>query len=267
MNTTSIIDIHSHVYPQKIAQKAASATAKFYDYRGKVLAGSAEELLELGQKAGIGLHVVCSVATRPDQVRHINEFIAAQTAAHPGRLLGFGTLHPGSDQVEQDFDELVKLGLRGVKLHPDMQGFRLDDPACAAIYRACAGRLPLLIHTGDKRFDFSNPNRLIPVLTQYPNLTVIAAHFGGYTIWEAATRQLAGRFENLYVDCSSSLFAMSGEAAAELIGAYGADRVLFGTDYPMWEPAQEVARFRNLHLPESVEQKILHDNAARLLGL
>ena len=87
------------------------------------------------------------------------------------------------------------------------------------------------------------------------------------TIWQEAARQLAGRFENLWVDCSSSFFAMDVAAGRALIDDYGADRVLFGTDYPMWDPQHELARLRGMHLAPETERKILYDNAAALFGL
>ena len=220
-----VFDAHCHIYPAKIARKAAQTTAAFYDYTGETLDGTVQTLFAHG--GGITKFLVQSVATRPDQVQHINEFIAREVAQFPDRLYGFGALHPDSPTLEEDIAHLRALGLHGVKLHPDIQGFRLDDPRCFALAEQCEGVLPLLLHTGDSRYDFSNPNRLIPLLRRFPRLTVIGAHFGGYTIWQEAARQLAGRFENLWVDCSSSFFAMDVAAGRALIDAYGADRVLF----------------------------------------
>ena len=244
---------------------AAQTTAAFYDYTGETLDGTVQTLFAHG--GGITKFLVQSVATRPDQVQHINEFIAREVAQFPDRLYGFGALHPDSPTLEEDIAHLRALGLHGVKLHPDIQGFRLDDPRCFALAEQCEGVLPLLLHTGDSRYDFSNPNRLIPLLRRFPRLTVIGAHFGGYTIWQEAARQLAGRFENLWVDCSSSFFAMDDDAGRALIDAYGADRVLFGTDYPMWDPQHELARLRGMRLAPETERKILYDNAAALFGL
>ena len=123
----------------------------------------------------------------------------------------------------------------------------------------------MLLHTGDRRFDYSNPNRLLPVLERFPHLTVIGAHFGGYSVWQDATEMLAGH-ENLYVDCSSSLFAMSPEEGRRLVRAWGADRVLFGTDYPMWNPTEEVARVEALGLTEEENEQVFHRNAEKLFG-
>ena len=186
-----VFDAHCHIYPAKIARKAAQTTAAFYNYTGETLDGTVQTLFAHG--GGITKFLVQSVATRPDQVQHINEFIAREVTQFPDRLYGFGALHPDSPTLEEDIAHLRALGLHGVKLHPDIQGFRLDDPRCFALAEQCEGVLPLLLHTGDSRYDFSNPNRLIPLLRRFPRLTVIGAHFGGYTIWQEAARQLAGR--------------------------------------------------------------------------
>ena len=168
-----VFDAHCHIYPAKIARKAAQTTAAFYDYTGETLDGTVQTLFAHGD--GITKFLVQSVATRPDQVQHINEFIAREVAQFPDRLYGFGALHPDSPTLEEDIAHLRALGLHGVKLHPDIQGFRLDDPRCFALAEQCEGVLPLLLHTGDSRYDFSNPNRLIPLLRRFPRLTVIGS--------------------------------------------------------------------------------------------
>ncbi len=258
-----IFDAHCHIYPAMIAQKAAQATARFYDNLGITLDGTIKTLF--ANSGEITMHLVQSVATTQAQVHSVNNFIAREVAQYPDRLYGFGTLHP--DSSSEDIDQLRQLGLHGVKLHPDIQKFELDDPRIFALCEEFEGELTLLLHTGDERYDFSNPNRLIPLLKRFPKMKVIGAHFGGHTMWQEAARQLAGNYENLWVDCSSSFFALSKAQARELIYAYGTDRVLFGTDYPMWSPAEELQVFRSLELPEEDEQKILWDNAAKLFGL
>ena len=183
-----------------------------------------------------------------------------------GTMTGLGTLHPDSPDLKGDIEHIVELGLKGVKLHPDIQGFKIDDYRCLKIYELCEGRLPILMHTGDNRYDFSNPNRLKPVLEIFKNLTVIGAHLGGWSIWDTAVDELA-EFGNFYVDCSSSLYAMTVEKAREVIRRYGADRVLFGTDYPMWSPKEEIERFEALGLDTEEKHKIYYKNAEKLFGL
>lgn len=230
------------------------------------LDGKVSTLLERGEKAGIDHFVVQSVATTPHQVSSINKFIADAVADSNGKFTGLGTLHPDSSDIEADIEEIVSLGLKGVKLHPDIQQFKIDDYRMLKIYELCEGRLPILMHTGDSRFDYSNPNRMMPILEIYKKLTVIGAHFGGWSVWDEATKNLS-KFENFYVDCSSSLYALTPEEAKKLIFAYGTKRVLFGTDYPMWEPAGEIERFMQLKLTEQEREDILCNNTARLLGI
>ena len=103
-----------------------------------------------------------------------------------------GTLHPDSENIKADIEEIVNLGLKGVKLHPDIQKFKIDDYRMLKIYELCESNgLPILMHTGDNRYDYSNPNRLIPVLDIYKDLTVIGAHMGGWSIWEDAYKTLS----------------------------------------------------------------------------
>lgn len=259
-----IFDAHCHIYPAIIAQKAAAATAKFYEGLGITLDGTVQTLFS--HSGEITMHLVQSVATTQLQVHSVNNFIAREVAQFPDRLYGFGTLHQESSS--EDIRQILDLGLHGVKLHPDIQRFELDDPRIFALCEELeANDLTLLIHTGDDRFDFSNPNRLIPLLRAFPKLKVIGAHFGGHTMWQEAARQLAGNYENLWVDCSSSFFALNKDEARDLIHAYGADRVLFGTDYPMWSPKEELKVFRSLELDPQEEQAILWNNAARLFNL
>ena len=265
MKQYKIIDSHCHIYPDKIAEKAAAGTGNFYSlqpyYDGKI-----DTLLEHGAWAGIDHFIVQSVATTPRQVSSINNFIAASVAESNGKMTGLGTLHPDSEDIEADVNEVLKLGLKGVKLHPDIQNFKVDDYRMLKIYELCEGRLPILMHTGDNRYDNSNPNRLMPILDIYKNLTVIGAHFGGWSIWEDAAKQL-NKYENLYTDCSSSLYAITPEKAKELIELYGAERVLFGTDYPLWAPEDEIERFMQIDLSEKQRADILCNNAAKLFGI
>jgi predicted TIM-barrel fold metal-dependent hydrolase len=265
MKKYRIIDSHCHVYPDKIAQKASDATATFYELPPS-LDGRISTLLEHGGRAGIEHFIVQSVATTPKQVSSINNFIAQAVAESGGRFTGLGTLHPDSEDMKADVDEIIALGLKGVKLHPDIQKVKLDDPRMHKMYELCEGRLPMLLHTGDCRYDNSNPNRLIPILEKYPSLTVIGAHFGGWSIWEEATKQLY-TYKNFLVDCSSSLYAISKEKAKELILAYGTDRVLFGTDYPLWTPEEEIERFMSLDLTDEQREDILYNNTAKLFNI
>lgn len=261
-----IIDAHCHVYPDKIAAKASGATGNFYRLQMEY-DGSVSAMLEAGEKAGIYKYVIQSVATTPKQVRSINEFIKSVVDEYPDKMHGLGTLHPESEDLKGDVEYLTELGLKGVKLHPDIQQFKLDDYRCLKIYELCEERgLPMLIHTGDSRYDYSNPNRLIPILDIYDRLTIVGAHFGGWSMWEKASELLCDK-KNFYVDCCSSFYALSDEKIVEIIRRYGADKVLFGSDYPMWNPKTELERLMALPLTDEEKEKILSINAVKVFGI
>ncbi len=262
MKKYRIIDSHCHIYPDKIAEKAAAGTGSFYDMTS-LLDGKISTLLEHGEKAGVNHFIVQSVATTPKQVSAINHFIKESVALSNGRFTGLGTLHPDSDNIDAEIDEILELGLKGVKLHPDIQKVAIDDPRMYKIYERCENVLPILMHTGDSRFDFSNPNRMMPILKKYPNLTVVGAHLGGWSVWEEATEKLS-KFKSFFVDTSSSLYALTKTKAKELILAYGTERVLFGTDYPLWKPEIELERFMQIDLTQEQREDILYNNAVRL---
>lgn len=259
-----IIDAHCHIYPDAIASRAVAGTGGFY---GMPLfyAGTRASLDEAHAKHGIDRAVIFSVATKPSQSAGINRFIAESVRASGGRYVGLGTVHPESEDLKGDIEHIIELGLCGVKLHPDIQHFKLDDYRCLKIYELCEGRLPVLLHCGDHRFDFSNPNRLRPILEIFEGLDVIGAHFGGWSVWEEAEDMLA-EFPNFSVDTSSSLYALSPDKATEIIRKYGADRVMFATDFPMWEIGEELGRFDALPLTEEEREAILWRNAARRFG-
>ena len=128
-NGFTICDAHCHIYPEKIAARAVAGTDNFYGEHSTGL-GTVADLLRRGGDAGIEHFIVQSVATTQRQVRRINEFIAAEVAQGGGRLTGLGTLHPESEDIAGDVAHLLSLGLRGVKLHPDSQKFKIDDFRC-----------------------------------------------------------------------------------------------------------------------------------------
>ena len=263
-----IFDAHCHIYPETIARKAVEGIDSFY---GKLpfehLDGTVKTLLTTGKAAGISHFLVHSVATAPRQVSGINRFIATETAGSGGAFTGLGTMHPDSEHPEQDFAELLALGLKGVKLHPDVQGFEADSPKAMRIYGLCAeAGLPVLVHTGDYRFDNSNPNRIAKVLREFPKLKFAGAHFGGWSVWDEAAETLSA-FENIVVDSSSSFYTLGPEKGRDLIRKWGADRVMFGTDYPMWYPEPDIRCLLEMNLTEDEYRCIFWDNAARFFGL
>lgn len=258
-----IIDAHAHIYPEKIAVKASNNVGNFY---GITMAydGSLEHLLEEGKRAGVTKFLVHSVATKPAQVASINRFIAESVAKYPDQLIGFCAMHPDSDHMEEEFRWAMAHGLKGIKLHPDFQNFYLDEEKAKEIYRLAEGVCPILFHMGDSRTQFSKAERLVNVMREFPNLDCIAAHFGGYSEWATGAAFLAT--ERCYVDTSSSTFRLEPYKIRQLVDIYGADRILFGTDYPMWDATEELSRLLKAGFTEEEKEKMFHLNLEKLLA-
>lgn len=260
-----IIDFHTHIYPDAIALKAADNVRAFYDGIGdETIEGSVNTLLTHADRAGITEFAILPVATIPERTRHINEFIIAQTADQP-RFYGFGTVHAAMDGLMDEVAFIKVKGLRGIKIHPDYQKFDIDDPRMFPVYEEIQGNLPIVFHMGDLRYDFSHPKRLRRVLEQFPKMQVVAAHFGGYQMYDVAREELTNT--SCLFDTSSSLMFMEPGIAEELIHHYGAERFLFGSDFPMWNPEVELQRFYSLRLTDAEKEQITWKTAAELLRI
>jgi predicted TIM-barrel fold metal-dependent hydrolase len=259
-----LIDIHTHVYPPAIARKAAASIREFYQLGTDELDGTTDTLLKKGDEAGIDRFVILPVAVRPDRTRHINDFILEQIAIQP-RFIGFGTIHAGMESIAQEAEYIMEKKLKGIKMHPDTQAFCIDDERLFPAYEAIQGKLPVILHMGDVRYTYSHPARLRRVLELFPRLQVIAAHFGGYGMYETAKDLLYDK--DCIFDVSSSMMFMEQGVAERYINMYGAERMAFGTDYPLWDPVKETKRFLELKLTDEQFEQIGHKTAERFLNL
>ena len=282
-----IIDFHTHTFPDKIAAAAvgklqsASHTHPFTD--GTVAALSASM-----DRAGIDWSVVLPVATNPQQVPKVNNAAAQNNAqtAETG-VLSFGCIHPDYPDWRAELDRLAAMGFRGVKLHPAYQGVNFDDSRYVRILTRC-GELGLLVlihaglDVGLPGVDRSSPEMILRALEAAGPVTLILAHMGGWRQWEAVEDLLPDT--GVYLDTSFSLGRMvsngdgyyqrredlallSDKQFLRLVRAFGADRVLFGTDCPWGGQAEELAKIRALPLSEAERDAILGGNAGKLLGL
>lgn len=266
MNTNeyTIYDVHCHIFPQKIAHKAANAIGDFYETKMKY-DGDSETLLKSAANISVKKMLVCSTATVPEQTTTINNFIKEECNKHP-EFLGFGTLHPDFEDIEKETQRIIDLGLHGIKLHPDFQKFNIDDPKAYKIYECAEGKLPLLIHMGDDRYEYSRPHRLAKVMSDFPKLQVIAAHFGGYKNWDEAINCLLG-IENIVFDTSSTLGFNDIEFSKKLVSKFDTNKLMFGTDFPMWDHKEELQRFLSLGLSYEQNKKILCENFKKYFNI
>ncbi len=261
-----LIDFHTHIYPEAIAQKGTRYVFDFYEfpYVHREGCGTLDHLNRCCAEANADYKVLLAVAVRAANVESINQWLVGCIDEH---TVGFGTLHPDYADPVSQLSQFAAWGLKGLKFHPDMQQFNIDDPRVDPIYAWCEqNNMPICFHSGDPRYDYSSPLRLAKVLDKYPGLRVIAAHLGGYGVWESEIDVLIGR-KNVYFDTSSAITFLSPERAVEIIRAHGVENVFFGTDYPITTQAEELQRFDRLPLTQSEREAILYKNAVRFLGL
>ena len=179
----TVVDAHVHVYPEKIALRAAESVGDFYQYP-MFKEGSIPAMLAAVEGSPITHHIIYSVATKPSNVESINDFIAAECKKHPN-FVGFMAMHQDYPNPEAEIERAIGLGLRGMKLHPDTQKVNMDDDRLMRIYELIEGRMPLVMHCGDYRTDFSHPRRMIASCTssQTSSLTRRTSAAGRCSTW------------------------------------------------------------------------------------
>lgn len=251
------IDVHTHAFHPKIAAKVVDQLERHYGIP-PVGDGLLEDLLPRLDRAGIGHCAVHSAATAAAQVRPANDWAMA-LQRQCDRVVAFGTLHPDYAAWEAELERLAAAGIRGLKLHPDFQGFDLDDGRLRPWFEAMQGRFTLMVHIGDvtpPERSPSSPVKLRRVLDDFPRLRVIAAHFGGYRHWAWVVEALAGTA--VYLDTSSSLFAIPQDLLEQIWRSFPRRQFLFGSDYPLFDPgAERAALARRLHLSDREVEAIL----------
>ena len=260
-----IMDMHAHIFPHKISEKATLSIGKFYDINMHYSIGESERLLEAEAQIGTKRMLVCSVATTPKQVVSINDFIKEECDKHP-EMIGFAAMHGDYEDIPGEVDRVIAMGFKGIKLHSDFQRTPLDSPKSYKIYEAIEGRLPVLVHMGDYRHDYSHPTMLLKVMRDFPKLKVLASHLGGFGAWDEAEAVLKSS-ENIRFDTSSAVCLMSPERAVRLINHYGVDFCMFGTDFPMWDPKKEAELLLSLGFTYEEYRKMFAENAKAFLGL
>jgi predicted TIM-barrel fold metal-dependent hydrolase len=170
------------------------------------------------------------------------------------------------EEIALEIDEVIANGFKGIKLHPDFQRFYVNGEDAMKIYRVNDGRLPILLHMGDKRTNFSEPERLVEVAKQFKNTIFIGAHFGSHSCNEKIP--LYKGVENVMFDTSSSFAFMPDlKIAKDAISLLGYEKFMFATDYPMWDAKQELETFLSLGLSDKENEAILFTNASRLLDI
>lgn len=255
-----VIDVHTHIWPKQIAQRAVSNVGNYYSYEmhGK---GTLDDLIESTKEAGVEKFVIHSSAIKASQVEDVNNNAAKNISEN---IAGFGTLHPDYKDFEKEIDRIISLGLKGIKLHPDFQFFNIDDKRMYGAYEIIRDKkLPVLFHMGDEKYDYSSAHRLLKVLKDFPGIIVIGAHLGGHMKWNETEELLLKK--DIYMDTSSTSRKLGKDKIKSIIRKHGSEKILFGTDYPIERHKEGIENFLSLGLTDKENEDILYNNAYRLI--
>ena len=261
------IDFHTHCFPDTLAVKAVSRLSRvsggLTPHTDGTVAGLRRSMVEGGVNASVVMHI----ATNPAQQQKVNDFAAA---IHNGvDIFSFGSVHPDAPNALEELERIKALGLPGVKLHPDYQGFAVDDPRMKPIYRKISDLgLVTLFHAG-LDYGFPPPYGCMPQALaralDWFTTPVVAAHWGGIGCGEEVLRHLCGR--DVYFDTSFGYGTMPKYYAEKILEKHGTHRILFGTDSPWHTAAMEWRLLDTLELSDADRERIACGNATRLLRM
>ncbi len=260
-----IIDFHTHMYPEKIRERAMAAIPPPYR---PAIDGSRAGLIRSMEINGIDLSLNLPLVNTPRNARGVNA--RAQMENHgPIRMLG--SLHPEDPAWKENLQWVCDQGMPGLKLHPEYQLFTFDDERFFPIWEACEEKgLFILTHAG---FDIcfqppfkTDPEKLAAFHKRFPGLTLVLAHLGGMKMWDDVEKYLAGL--PVYLDTAMiDENWITPEQMTRIIRKHGADRILFGSDSPWMDQGSSLRFLRSLDLTDKEKAAVLGENAAGLLKI
>ena len=269
-----IIDIHTHIFPDKIAKK----TIEYLSEKGGIPPfsdGSVDTLLKKMEEAGTDISINMPVITDPRQFDSVNRYAAQINDAFGNknrRIISFAGIHPECDDIQKKMAFIKKSGFLGVKLHPDYQGALITHEGYVKIIE-CAKEYDLVVltHSGvDAAYRNVLPVKCTPMLAKelikkVPYSKLVLAHFGAHEMYDGVYELLCG--EDVYFDTAYMLRFIDEPTFKKILRRHGDDKILFGSDSPWSDIQKDVEILRAFSLGEETQSKIFCDNAKKLLGI
>ncbi len=261
-----VIDFHTHCFADKIAENAVSTLEKQAGIKAVAL-GTTEGLKNHMVCCGVDLSVSLPVATKTSQLATINRWAKE---SGDDQLLFFGAVHPDDQDFETTVKSLKSMGFLGVKFHPDYQRCFADEPRMMPILELLRDEgFIVVLHSGiDIGYPcpvYCTPLMIRHIIDNIKGIKLVAAHMGAHALWRDVEELLVG--QPVFFDTSYSYYLLHKQNMERMINRHGAENVLFGTDYPWMNAAEEINNIRSLSLSEADIDKILSGNARALLSL
>jgi predicted TIM-barrel fold metal-dependent hydrolase len=277
-----IIDFHTHVFPPQIKKNRRKYIDSdpcfailYSDSKAKL--ATTDELIASMDKEEIDISVIVNTGwTTHELCVETNDYILEAIARYPKRLVGFCSVQPNSyDAAIAEIERCAQAGIRGVgEMRPDLQLFELDDETIMTplVEVIKEHKLILLTHASEPvghnypGKGAVTPDMLYPFITNFPDLTIVCAHWGGGLPFYALMPEVKQAMANVFFDTAASPFLYTPQVYTQVVQLVGGDKVLFGSDYPLLAQSRLLNEIRSLNLPEETENLILSGNARKLLG-
>ncbi len=263
-----IFDIHTHVFPEKIARRAVEHLRDKSNGLPAWLDGAPSSLASRAAEVGYTGWMNCPVVTNASQMCSVNDQVAL---VNKWPHISMGGLYPNAplEQVIAEVKRIKELGLYGIKLHPEYQEFYILDERLSPMWQAISdAELPVLFHAGSDVGFYGTPQHSWPadfaeLAARFPKLVIICAHLGGWRNWELVERDLCGA--NVYLDTAFAKPWMADRQMFErIIRKHGVDKILYGTDSPWNDLQAGIQEIMETGLTDEEKQAIFWDNAARI---
>ena len=282
-NLAMIIDFHTHVFPpqmkknrNKYIERDPCFAILYSDSKAKI--ATADELIASMDEGGVDISVILNIGwTTHELCVETNDYIIDSVSRYPQRLVGFCAVQPQSPKAAvAEIERCAKAGIRGVgEMRPDIQLFDLGDevvmePMVEVLKKH---QLVLLLHASEPvGHDYPGkggitPDMLYPFITSFPDLTIVCAHWGGGMPFYALMPEVKQAISNVYFDTAASPFLYTPDVYNQVIQLVGADKILFGSDYPLLAQRRLLEEIKALDLAEETKNLMLSGNALRLLGI
>jgi len=278
-----IVDFHTHVFPPQIKKNRNKYIERdpcfailYSDPKAKI--ATADELIASMDEAGVDISVILNIGwTTHELCVETNDYIIESVSRYPQRLVGFCAVQPQSPKAAvAEIERCAEAGIRGVgEMRPDIQLFDLCDevimePLVEVLKKH---QLVLLLHASEPiGYEYPGkggitPDILYPFITSFPDLTLVCAHWGGGLPFYALMPEVKEAIGNVYFDSAASPFLYSPQVYNQVIQLVGADKILFGSDYPLLAQSRLLEEIKALDLAEETKNLVLSGNALRLLGI
>ena len=282
MTTPWMVDVHTHLFPDWVQRNRKDYAGRDEVFKGiygneKARMVNADEMIQAMEDQGVAASVVFGFPWADQGLnREHNDYILDAAPRYPGRLIPFACLNPLAPGAEEETVRCVEKGARGIgeiafydrvideevidSLRPVMEVLREAD-------------LPLLIHTNEP-VGHVYPGKSMKNLTEiellvrnFPDNTIILAHWGGGILFFELMKELKALFRNVYYDTAASPFLYQPQIFDVAGRIIGYDRILLGTDYPLIPPQRYLRQISDSVKDEGKVRMICRENAARLLNL